>query len=147
MGSRPIQLLTQFSVPISRNFTAGRARRWQCFSGDRSGGSRWEWHKKANPNLGSRFSDTYATNEYDEEDGFRFRNTAKQRVWWSDDLYAEDDEEEDEGFGVLEASIGFNWVFKVVYEVECFLLYFFPLLMLSYDNTFLLTTRTCVHVH
>lgn len=49
------------------------------------------------------------TNDYDEECGFGFRNAAKQRVWWSDD------EEEDEGFGILEASIGFNWVFKVVF--------------------------------
>lgn len=75
-----------------------------------------------NPNRRSRFSDAYVTDEYDEEDEFGFRNAAKQRVWWSDDLYAEDDEE-DEGFGILEASIGFGWVFKVVYKVKfCLLL-------------------------
>ncbi|KAL8529418.1 hypothetical protein ACS0TY_006739 [Phlomoides rotata] len=119
MGSQPIQLLAQFSIPISQKWNYHRRFaddhfRWRFFSGGRSGSSRWEWGKKANPNLGSRFSDAYVTNEYDEEGGFgSFRNTAKQRVWWSDDLYAEDDEEEDEGFGILEASIGFDWVFKV----------------------------------
>lgn len=88
--------------------------RLRCFSGGRSGGSRWDWDGNANPNRQSRFSDAYATDECDEESEFGFRNAAKQRVWWSDDVDEEEDDEDD-GFGILEASIGFDWVLKVVY--------------------------------
>lgn len=90
MGSQPIQLLTQISVPISQdwnchrrfaddNFTASRARWRLYFSGGRSGDSRWERDKKANPNRGSRFIDAYVRNEYDEEDEFGFRNIGTPR--------------------------------------------------------------------
>ncbi|KAH6773864.1 hypothetical protein C2S52_003219 [Perilla frutescens var. hirtella] len=93
-------------------YTNYQMRRLRCFSGGRSGSSRWDWDGNAYPNQRSRFSDAYATDECDEDNEFRFRNAAKQRVWWSDDVDAEDGEEDD-GFGILEASIGFKWVFKI----------------------------------
>ncbi|PIN19970.1 hypothetical protein CDL12_07361 [Handroanthus impetiginosus] len=122
MGSRAIQFLSQFPIPVSHNYyrrfvydnCSNSKTRWtQCFSGGRSGGSRWDWEKGRNPNRRSRFSDAYVTDDYDEEVEFGFRSAAKKRMWWSDDYYAEDDWEEDEGLGILEASIGFNWVLKV----------------------------------
>ncbi|KAK6156421.1 hypothetical protein DH2020_010669 [Rehmannia glutinosa] len=122
MGSQAIQFLSQLPIPVSHNYyrrfidddyTNNKTRRHRCFSGGRSGGSRWDWDKNVNPNRRSRFSDAYATDDYDEEEEYgEFRNATKQRMWWSDDFYAEDDEE-DEGFGILEASFGFNWVLKL----------------------------------
>ncbi|KAL0302980.1 UNVERIFIED_CONTAM: hypothetical protein Sradi_6166100 [Sesamum radiatum] len=104
MGS---QFLWHFPFPICRNCYT------RCFSGGRSGGSRWDWEKNVNPRQRSRFTDSYVADEYDEEVEYSFRNAAKERIWWSDDFDAEDDDEDDEGFGILEASIGFNWVFKI----------------------------------
>ncbi|KAL3630976.1 hypothetical protein CASFOL_023960 [Castilleja foliolosa] len=114
MGSQTIQFLTQLPIPISNRFVVDRytnrkTRRHRCLSSGRSGGSRWDWDKNVSPNRRSRFSDTYVTDDYDEDDEYRSRNSAKQRMWWSDDTY----DEEDEGFGILEASIGFDWVLKV----------------------------------
>ncbi|GFP95738.1 hypothetical protein PHJA_001718000 [Phtheirospermum japonicum] len=114
MGSRAIQLPIPISNSYHRrhvvdNYTNSKTRRHRCLSSGRSGGSRWDWDKNVNPNRRSRFSDTYVTDDYDEDDEYRSRNTAKQRMWWSDDSY----DEEDEGFGILEASIGFDWVLKV----------------------------------
>lgn len=131
MGS---QILSQFPLPISRNcyrrfstdnYTSNSRRR-PCFSGGRSGGSRWDWDENINASKRSRFSDVYATDDYDEDE-FGFRSDAKRRTWWSDDFVAEDDDDddgEDEGFGIFEASIGFNWVFKVACEFYfcCFVL-------------------------
>lgn len=123
MGSQAIQIFYEIPVPASRNYFRRfiddshanyKTRRWRIFTGGRTGGSRWDWDRNSNPNRSSRFNDAYTTDEFDEEDGFGFRNGAKQRVWWSDDVDAEDDDDED-GFGILEASIGFDWVFKVVY--------------------------------
>ncbi|KAL2227829.1 UNVERIFIED_CONTAM: Long chain base biosynthesis protein 1b [Sesamum indicum] len=116
MGS---QFLCHFPLPICRNcysrflddgYGDGKILWWRCFSGGRSGGSRWDWEKNVNPRQRSRFTDSYVAEEYDEE--YSFRNSAKERIWWSD----EDDDEDDEGFGILEASIGFNWVFKLLKE-------------------------------
>ncbi|EYU39525.1 hypothetical protein ABFS82_06G197500 [Erythranthe guttata] len=123
MGSRAIQFLGQFpiSIPIPqicyRRFLTGiytsNTRRKRCYSGGRSsGGSRWDWNENANANKRSRFSDAYAADEYDDDE-FAFRNEAKQRKWWSDNSFREDDEEDDQGFGIYEAAIGFNWVLKV----------------------------------
>lgn len=121
MGSQSIQIFCRFSIPISLNhcrrfiddnYIDYKMLRLRCFSGGRSGGSRWDWDGNANPNRQSRFSDAYATDECDEESEFGFRNAAKQRVWWSDDV-DEGEDDEDDGFGILEASIGFDWVLKV----------------------------------
>lgn len=123
MGSQAIQIFCEFPIAASHNHfrrfidndhTNFKTRRWRIFTGGRSGGSRWDWDGNSNPNRRSRFRDAYPTDEFDEEDGFGFRNAAKQRVWWSDDVDDEDDDEED-GFRILEASIGFDWVFKVEY--------------------------------
>ncbi|CAI9787169.1 unnamed protein product [Fraxinus pennsylvanica] len=81
---------------------------WRCYTGGRSGGSNWDWEKTVKPNQRSRFGNQYATDDYDDEE-FGFRNAAKQRIWWSEEFY----EDEEEGFGILEGSIGFNWIFKV----------------------------------
>ncbi|KAI3459057.1 hypothetical protein Pfo_015720 [Paulownia fortunei] len=121
MGSLAIQNFSQFPIQISHNhcriflydnYTNAKTLRRRCFAGGRSGGSRWDWDKNVKPNQRSRFGDAYVTDDYDVEDEFGFRNASKQRMWWSDDIYEEDDEE-DGGFGILEAYIGFNWVFKV----------------------------------
>ncbi|XP_011077066.1 uncharacterized protein LOC105161160 [Sesamum indicum] len=122
MGSQAIQFLCHFPVSICHNcygrsldggYGNSKIRWWWCFSGGRSGGSRWDWEKNVNPRQRSRFTDSYVTDEYDEEFEYSFRNGAKERIWWSDDFGAEDDDEDDEGFGILEASIGFNWVLKI----------------------------------
>ncbi|XP_057785438.1 uncharacterized protein LOC131002976 [Salvia miltiorrhiza] len=123
MGSQGILIFCEFPIPASHNhfrrFIADggrknyKTRRWRFFTGGRSGGSRWDRDVNSNPNRRSRFSDAYATDEFDEEDGFGFRNTVKQRVWWSDDDDDAGDEEKD-GFGILEASIGFDWIFKIL---------------------------------
>lgn len=97
---------------IDDNYTNCHTRQLRCYSAGRSGGSRWDWDRNSNPNRRSRFSNAYETDECDEDNEFGFKNAAKQRVWWSDDVDAEDDEE-DEGFGIFEASIGFSWVFKI----------------------------------
>ncbi|KAL0298579.1 UNVERIFIED_CONTAM: hypothetical protein Sradi_6517700 [Sesamum radiatum] len=123
MGSLAVQFLCHFPVSICHNsydrslddgHDNSKIRWWLCFSGGRSGGSRWDWEKNVNPRQRSRFTDSYVADEYDEEVEYSFRNGAKERIWWSDDFDAEDDDEDDDGFGILEASIGFNWVFKVV---------------------------------
>ncbi|KAG8380396.1 hypothetical protein BUALT_Bualt06G0011000 [Buddleja alternifolia] len=112
MASRAIPIPHNYCIRYINTRTDCITHRQRCFSGGRSGGSRWNWEKNVNPNRRSRFSEAYVTDDYDEEDEFGFRNASKQRIWWSDDLYGDDDEE-DEGFGILEASIGFTWVFKV----------------------------------
>ncbi|KAL2482105.1 uncharacterized protein Fot_43549 [Forsythia ovata] len=76
-----------------------------------AGGSNWDWERTVKPNQRSRFGNEYVTDEYDNDEEFGFRNAAKQRIWWSEEFYGE--EEEDEGFGILEGSTGFNWIFKV----------------------------------
>ncbi|KAL0317522.1 UNVERIFIED_CONTAM: hypothetical protein Sangu_2166500 [Sesamum angustifolium] len=123
MGSLAVQFLCHFPVSICHNsydrslddaHDNSKIRWWWCFSGGRSGGSRWDWEKNVKPRQRSRFTDSYVGEKYDEEVGYSFRNGAKERIWWSDDFDAEDDDEDDDGFGILEASIGFNWVFKVV---------------------------------
>lgn len=123
MGSQAIQIFCEIAIPASRsqfrrfvyeNCTNFRTIRWRVFSGGRSGGSRWDCDGDSSPDRRSRFGDAYATYDCDEEVGFGFRNAAKQRVWWSDD----EDDGEDDGFGILEASIGFDWVPKVAYKVD-----------------------------
>ncbi|KAL0402548.1 UNVERIFIED_CONTAM: hypothetical protein Slati_4284700 [Sesamum latifolium] len=120
MGSQTIQFLWHFPVPICHNcygrflddgYGNTKICRRRCFSG---GGSRWDWEKNVDPRQRSRFTDSYVADDYDEEVEYSFRNGAKGRIWWSDDFDAEDDDEDDEGFGILEASIGFDWVFKLM---------------------------------
>lgn len=118
MGSRAVQFFCEFKSPaynthFRRFIDAGgrtnyKACRWRFFTG----GRRWNWEGNSRPNRRSRFSDAYSAEEFDEEDVLDLRNAVKQRVWWSDD---DDEEEEEDSFGILEASIGFDWVFKVVY--------------------------------
>ncbi|KAL3631017.1 hypothetical protein CASFOL_024001 [Castilleja foliolosa] len=116
MGSQTIQFLTQLPLPISNRFvvdryTNSKTRRHRRLSSGRGGGSRWDWEKNVSPNRLSRSSDTYVADDYEEDDEYRSRSSAKQRMWWSEDSY----DEEDEGFGILEAplgSIGFLSVFR-----------------------------------
>lgn len=124
MGSESFQSLNLFPIPTSRNYlqeiSANKLIIWRCFSGGRSGGSRWNLDANVNLNQRSRLSDAYLTEDYDDEGEFGFK---KKRVWWSDDFNGEnDDDQEDEeegdvGFGVQEASISFKWIFKVLFFV------------------------------
>ncbi|KAL2465059.1 hypothetical protein Adt_40910 [Abeliophyllum distichum] len=91
----------------NNNRTANR----RGFAGGRTGGSNWDWERTVKPNQRSRFGNEYVTDDYDDDEEFGFRNAAKQRIWWSEEFYGE--EEEDEGSGILEGSIGFNWILKV----------------------------------
>ncbi|CAA0841118.1 Unknown protein [Striga hermonthica] len=119
-----IQFFTQLPIPISQNChrrfliddnTNTKSHLHRRFAGGRTGGSRRDWGKDIDPNRRSRFSDAYPTDDYGEEDEREFRKSTKQRKWWSDDFDGDDDDEEDEeGFGILEASIGFDWVLKVL---------------------------------
>ncbi|XP_019192980.1 PREDICTED: uncharacterized protein LOC109187265 [Ipomoea nil] len=93
-----------------------------CFSarnGGRSGGSRWE-SRTGNGQQRFRFDEEELRANGGEKDAeFGFGAATKQRIWWSDDDSSRgdgfDDEYEDfEGFGELEGSIGFSWIFKVL---------------------------------
>ncbi|XP_051140163.1 uncharacterized protein LOC127257742 [Andrographis paniculata] len=112
----------QFPLPISLIFCGrftldnrpnSKTNYWRCLSGGRSGGSRWDSEKNVNPKHKSRFR----MDDYGEGTEFEFRNVAKQRIWWYDDFDADadddDDEEEENWFGILETSIGLDWVSKV----------------------------------
>ncbi|KAL1552096.1 hypothetical protein AAHA92_12939 [Salvia divinorum] len=120
MGSQAVQFFCEFKCPAYHNHfrrfigdggrTNYKACRWRFFTG----GRRWNWEGNSRPNRRSRFSDAYSADEFDEEDVLEFRNAVKQRVWWSDDDDDDEEEEEKDGFGILEASIGFDWVFKIL---------------------------------
>ncbi|XP_031104802.1 uncharacterized protein LOC116009806 isoform X3 [Ipomoea triloba] len=93
-----------------------------CFSsrnGGRSGGSRWD-SRAGNGQQRFRFDEEELRANGGEKDAeFGFGAATKQRIWWSDDDSSRgdsfDDEDEDfEGFGELEGSIGFSWIFKVL---------------------------------
>ncbi|GER42528.1 T6K12.7 protein [Striga asiatica] len=109
-GSGVYASLTKLFVIDDNTYTKSHLHR--RFAGGRTGESRRNWGKDIDPNRRSRFSDAYPTDDYYEEDEREFRTSTKQRKWWSDDFDVDDDEE-DERFGVLEASIGFDWVLKV----------------------------------
>ncbi|XP_073141831.1 uncharacterized protein [Henckelia pumila] len=121
MGSNSFPFLNPFPIPASTNYlrpiSVNNLILWRCFSGGRSGGSRWNLDANVNLNQRSRLSDAYLTDDCDDEGEFGFQNAAKKRVWWSDDF--DDDEEEvveevDVGFGLQEASISFKWIWKVL---------------------------------
>lgn len=120
MGSKAFPFLNLgFPIPTSRNYlqeiSVNNFIIWRCFSGGRSGGSRWNLDADVNLNKRSRLSDAYLTEDYADEGEFGF----KKRVWWSDDFNGENDDDDDEeegdvGFGVQEASISFKWISKVL---------------------------------
>ncbi|CAA2979351.1 Hypothetical predicted protein [Olea europaea subsp. europaea] len=119
MATQLVQLISPFTVSY-RNYHYGfktsnnKKVNWCRYTGGRSGGSNWDWERTVKPNQRSRFGNQFATDDDDEGEEFGFRNAAKQRIWWSEEFHEEDEEEEEEeGFGILEGSIGFNWIFKV----------------------------------
>ncbi|CAI9754527.1 unnamed protein product [Fraxinus pennsylvanica] len=119
MATQRIQFIRPFTLSY-RNHNHGfensnnKKANLPCYAGGRSGGSNWDGERTVKPKQRSRFGNQYVTDEYDgEEEEFGFGNAAKQRIWWSEECYDEGEEEEDEGFGILEGSIGFNWIFKV----------------------------------
>ncbi|XP_073273785.1 uncharacterized protein [Primulina huaijiensis] len=124
-GSKAFQFLNLFPIATSRNYLQEISVKnliiWRCFSGGRSGGSRWNLDANVNLNQRSRLSDAYLTEDYDDGGEFGFKNAAKKRVWWSDDFNGKNDDDEveegDVGFGVQEASIGFKWISKVLRSV------------------------------
>lgn len=84
----------------------------RCRSAGGGGGGRPRWDSNAETTVGA---ERFKFNLDDEEGGvgFGFGSSAKKRVWWSDGSMGIDDDEED-GFGVLEDSIDASWIFKVL---------------------------------
>lgn len=113
-----LQFLTPFTTAALLNRTSSSSV--CCFSarnGGRSGGSSWE-SRTGNGQQRFRFDEELRANGGEKDAEFGFGAATKQRVWWSDDNSSwedgYDDEDEDfEGFGELEGSIGFSWIFKV----------------------------------
>ncbi|CAH9106543.1 unnamed protein product [Cuscuta epithymum] len=94
-----------------------------CFCarhGGHRGGSRWESEARSNQ-LRFRFEEDFLAKGGQRDADFGFGKAPKKRSWWSDDEpfggngFEDDDEDEDfQGFGAKEGSIGVSWIFKIL---------------------------------
>ncbi|RAL43690.1 unnamed protein product [Cuscuta campestris] len=82
------------------------------------GGSRWE-SRTRNRQHRFGFAEEFRASGRERDAGFGSGDAANKRNWWSDDEPSGeygfgDDDEDFDGFGALEGSIGFSWIFKVL---------------------------------
>lgn len=116
-------LLNPLSSPLGHRFPLNNcnsiptSNSTRCFSTS-SGGGRWESNSRRQKEYQRFIFDDELRANFKEDD-FGFGSAVKQRIWWSDDssLWGDDYEDEEAGFGsfgVMEDSIGFAWVTKVL---------------------------------
>ncbi|PSR98830.1 Transcription factor btd like [Actinidia chinensis var. chinensis] len=100
--------------PLQNPSTCRFSKINRCRSAGGGGGGRPRWDSNAETTVrAERFRVNLDNEEGGVGDGFGFGSGAKKRVWWSDDSMGIDDDEED-GFGVLEDAIDASWIFKVL---------------------------------
>ncbi|PSS05027.1 Microtubule-associated protein RP/EB family member 1 like [Actinidia chinensis var. chinensis] len=112
-GPSPLLALPLYQNPSSRTSRFSKITRCRSAGyggGDGSGRPRWD--SNAEKTVGA---ERFRFNLDDEDGGYGlgFGSGAKKRVWWSDDSMGVDDDE-DNGFGVLEDSIDASWIFKIL---------------------------------
>lgn len=101
-------LLNPLSSPLRRRFPLNNSTSNStcCFS--TSSGGRGN-SRRPKDYQGFSWDEDIRANDKGEEFGFG------QRIWWSDEYDVEDEEEAGiDGFGIMEGSIGFSWVMKVL---------------------------------